>query len=124
MSKFRREQGLTLISIALILGAIAFVTLLVLKIAPIYMNHGKVTNALTALEETAGIQNHSKREIGTLLAKRFNLNYVDHITKDDITITKSRDYLKIQIAYEVVAPIAGNLSVLVEFDDGFELGAT
>ncbi len=120
----RQQQGLTMISIVLILGLIAFFTLLILKIAPIYMDHAKVVNALAAVEETTDIQTKSKSEILSSLKKRFNFNYVYHIEDDDISIIKEGNYLKVDIEYEVVENLVGNLSVLVEFHEGFEVGET
>ncbi len=107
-------------SIVFILIFICTVVLLVLKIAPIYMNHSKVKNALEAVEAMPDIETMSKREIETSLSKRFNLNYVEDVTLNDVEIVKQPDYLSVRISYEVVQPIIGNLSVLVEFDDGFE----
>ena len=118
----KKQRGLTFISLLLILGLIAFFTLLVLKIGPIYLEHSKVTNALSALENTTDVQTKDKYEILSILEKRFDLNYIDVITKDDVKVTKSGNYLKVEIKYEVVKKIFGNLSVLVEFDDSFELG--
>jgi competence protein ComGC len=118
----KKQQGLTLISIVFILILIGAVVLLVLKIAPIYMNHSKVVNALEAVEAMPEVQSMSKREIESSLLKRFNLNYVEDITMDDVEIIKQPGYLSVRISYEVEQPIIGNLSVLVDFDDGFEKG--
>jgi Tfp pilus assembly major pilin PilA len=120
----RREQGLTMISLALILGLIASIVLLALKIGPIYLDHSKVINALAAVEETTDIETKSKSEILSSLKKRFNFNYVYHIEDDDISIIKQGNYLKVDIEYEVIETIVGNLSVLVEFHEGFEVGET
>ena len=120
MRGLKREQGITLITLALLLLMIAFFALLVLKIAPIYINHSKVVNAMSALEETTDINSKSKYEVSVLLDKRFNLNYVDHVDKENIKITKSEGYLKVVIDYEVIESIMGNLSVLVEFHESFE----
>ncbi len=120
----RQEQGLTMISLALILGLIASIVLLALKIGPIYLDHSKVINALAAVEETTDIETKSKSEILSSLKKRFNFNYVYHIEDDDITVIKQGNYLKVDIEYEVVETIVGNLSVLVEFHEGFEVGET
>ncbi|MFA5924094.1 MAG: DUF4845 domain-containing protein [Methylococcaceae bacterium] len=118
----KRQQGLTFISLVFILGLIAFFVLLGLKIGPIYLDHSKVASVLTEIEETAGIQDKSEAEIRDSLSKRFNINYVSDVTQDDITITKQGNYLKVVIEYEVVRKIAGNLSVLVEFNDVIEVG--
>jgi hypothetical protein len=50
------------------------------------------------------------------------MNYVYDVTQDDITITKQSNYLKVAIEYEVVKPLVGNLSALVEFNDVIEIG--
>lgn len=118
----KSQQGLTLISILFILGLIAFFTLLTLKVVPIYMDHAKVVNALKAVEQTPGIETKSEHEVRDSLNKRFNLNYVYDVTQDDIKVVKHGNYLKVTIEYETVQKIAGNLSVLAEFNDSFEVG--
>lgn len=121
-TSLQRQTGLTLISTILLLGLIAFFTLLVLKIAPIYMDHSKVVNALAGLEQTTDIQTKSKNEVWNALDKRFNFNYVDFVTQDDVKITKRGEYLKVEVQYDVIEKIAGNLSVLVEFNEVIEVG--
>ncbi|WP_239649922.1 DUF4845 domain-containing protein [Methylocucumis oryzae] len=82
----------------------------------------KVINALAALEKTTDVQTMSEAEVRNNLDKRFNLNYVEKVTKEDITVTQSGNYLKVEIAYDVIENIWGNLNVLVEFDDVIEVG--
>jgi hypothetical protein len=118
----KRQQGLTFISLVFVLGFIASLTLLILKIAPIYIDHGKVVNALAALEKDPDIETKSEREVRESLSKRFNLNYVYDVTQDDIKVVKHGKYLKVVIEYEVAKKIVGNLSVLVEFNDVIEVG--
>ena len=118
----RHQQGLTFISLVFILALIAFFVLLGLKIGPIYLNHSKVASALAEIEKTPDIEEQSEADIRDSLSKRFNINYVDDVTQDDIKVTRHNDYLKVAIEYEVVTKIAGNLSVLVEFNDVIEVG--
>lgn len=118
----KRQQGLTFISLVFVLGLIAFFVLLGLKIGPIYLDHSKVVSALAEVEKTPDIEEQSEAEIRDSLSKRFNINYVEDVTQKDITITRHGNYLKVLIEYEVVKKIAGNLSVLVEFNDAIEVG--
>ena len=118
----KRQQGLTFISLVFVLGFIATIVLLALKIGPIYLDHGKVVSALAEMEKTPDIEKQSEAQIRDSLNKRFNMNYVYDVTQDDITITKQSDYLKVAIEYEVVKPLVGNLSALVEFNDVIEAG--
>jgi hypothetical protein len=118
----KRQQGLTFISLVFILGLIAFFVLLGLKIGPIYLDHSKVASALAEIEKTPDIEEQSEAEIRSSLSKRFDINYVNDVTQNDITVTHHGSYLKVVIEYEVVRKIAGNLSVLVEFNDVIEVG--
>jgi hypothetical protein len=118
----KRQQGLTFISILFILGFIGFVVLLTLKIVPIYLDHSKVKSALEALKETPDLSSKGEYEIRDSLTKRFNINYVTDVTKDDITIVKHGGYVKVDIEYETIVKLFGNLSVLAEFHDTIEAG--
>ncbi len=118
----KRQQGLTLISLVFLLGLIGFFTLLTLKIVPIYLDHGKVQSALEALKESSDIQSLGEAGIRDSLNKRFNINYVYDVKPDDITVVKHGDYVKVDIEYETVVKLLGNLSVLAEFHDSFEVG--
>lgn len=117
----KHQQGLTFISLVFILGLIAFFVLLGLKIGPIYLNHSKVVSTLSELKRTPDIEYQSESEIRNSLSKRFNINYVNDVTQENITITRHENYLKIVIEYEVVKNIAGNLSVLITFNDVIEV---
>lgn len=117
-----RQKGLTFISIMLILGLIAFFVMLGLKVGPIYMNHSKVVSTLAAVENMQGVENMSKREIELTIAKRLSMNYVDKIKFDDFEIIRRDNLLTVSIDYERVEKLMGNLSVLVEFSESFEVG--
>jgi hypothetical protein len=117
----KRQQGFTFISLSFILGLIVFFVLLGLKIGPIYLDHSKVVSTLSELKRTPGIEEQSESEIRKSLSKHFDMNYVNDVTQENITIARHENYLKVVIEYEVVKNIVGNLSVLVAFDDVMEI---
>ncbi|MBL6987021.1 MAG: DUF4845 domain-containing protein [Methylobacter sp.] len=118
----KKQQGLTLISIVLILGLIGFFVLLTLKVVPIYLDHGKVKSALEALKAMPDVQKKSEYEIRDNLSKRFLINYVYDVKKEDISVVKHGNYVKVDIEYETVVKLVDNLSLLAEFHDSFEAG--
>ncbi|MFU8788558.1 MAG: DUF4845 domain-containing protein [Methylobacter sp.] len=118
----KRQQGLTLIAILLILGLIGFFVLLTLKVVPIYLDHGKVKSALEALKETPDLASKGEFEIRDSLNKRFSINYVYDVTQDNIKIVKRGNYVKVEIEYETVVKLVGNLSLLAEFHEVIEVG--
>ena len=117
----KRQQGFTFISLIFILGLIVFFVLLGLKIGPIYLDHSKVVSTLSELKRTPGIEEQSESEIRKSLSKHFDMNYVNDVTQENITISRHENYLKVVIEYEVVKNLVGNLSVLVAFNDVMEI---
>ena len=120
--RYKKQQGLTLISFFFLMILIGFFVMLALKVGPIYMDHSKVIHSLEALKSRADIEHHSKREIWTLLRKQLEMNYISHIKKENVKITSRTNYLKVQIIYHVKEPLFGNLSVWVDFDNAIEVG--
>jgi hypothetical protein len=118
----KQQRGLTFISICVLLFIFGFFVFLILKIGPIYLDHNKVASALNALGKDPDFGTMSEAEIRRSLDNRFNIGYVDFIAPEDINVSKSNDYVKVEIDYEVLKPMAYNLSVLVEFHDMVETG--
>ncbi|GAW84870.1 conserved hypothetical protein [Bathymodiolus platifrons methanotrophic gill symbiont] len=119
---YKKQQGITLISLIFILGLIAFFTLLVLKVSPIYMNHSKVVHALETLKNRTDIEKKSKREVWISLNKQFDMNYIYDVKKKHVKITSRANYLKVQIVYHTKVLLFANLSVWVDFDNSIEVG--
>ncbi len=119
-----RQRGITMMGFALILGLIAFFTILILKIGPIYLEHYKVVTSLQSLKEDPALPRKSRREIFSLLQKRFDINMIENVTAEDISVSKEDGIVTVSVAYEVEKPIFGNLSVLVYFDDNIEVGGS
>ncbi|MGJ0483315.1 MAG: DUF4845 domain-containing protein [Methylomicrobium sp.] len=118
----KHQRGLTFISLCVLLFIFGFFVFLVLKIGPIYLDHNKVSSALSALKKDPGFPTMSEHQIRRSLDNRFNIGYVDFIDAEDIKVSRSNDYVKVEIDYEVLKPMAYNLSVLVEFHDMIETG--
>lgn len=122
MHNLKRQQGLTFITILIILGLIGFFTWITLKIAPIYINHGRVKNAMAGVENEPLLLTWSSDDIIKSFEKRFDINYVEHVDKKNIAVTKHGSYVKVEIDYEVIVPLCCHLSALGEFHEAFEKG--
>jgi len=120
-TNINQQKGLTFISILAILMVIGFFGLLLLKIAPIYMNNFKVKDTLASLEAEPDLTSHSKAKLRDLLDKRLDVNMVDNVSNEDISVTKTPERVSIEIDYEVTENIMGNLDVLVYFNEAIEV---
>jgi Tfp pilus assembly protein PilE len=117
------QKGLTFISMLVILAVIGFFALLILKITPIYLNHFKVKDAVASLNKEGGMETYSKAKIMDTVQKRLDINMVEHVRQEDITILKTPTYVSVTIDYEVIKNIFGNLDVLVYFTENYEAGS-
>ena len=124
MSAMNTQRGMTAIGILFVLALIAFFTLLVLRLAPPYLEHFNVASSLKSLQQETGIREKTPVEIRSLLQRRFDINDVEHVKKDNITIAKDgkTGLLKIAVAYEVRVPIMVNVDAVVSFSDSVEVG--
>jgi len=124
MTGFRSSQrGMTMIGWILVLGLIAFFTLLTLRLLPLYLNNFKIKSSLASLKEEPHITQKSKAEVWKLLYKRFYINAADTVEKKDVTITKSTGTMKIVVDYETRVNIAGNVDAVVSFTEKLDLVA-
>jgi hypothetical protein len=55
--------------------------------------------------------------------RQFDIEMVEVITSKDIEITKSGGLFTMRAAYEDTVPLAGNVSLLLEFDKSVEVNA-
>lgn len=116
-----RQQGITFMGFVLLMVLIGFFALLGLKLVPVYLDHYKVLSVLKSLENDKDLPSRSRDEILKTFEKRWDIDMIDSVTKDDVTITKDMHRIKVQIAYDVTKPILGNVDALVHFDDSIEV---
>jgi len=117
----RRQQGITGLAMALILVMVAFIALIALRLVPIYIEHFSVSSHLTQLLADLRKSTMSDKEIIDTLEKRFDIDDVKHVTKDDITIDRDGGPIKVKIEYEVRTPAMGNVDMVVSFYDEVEV---
>lgn len=118
-----RQRGVTLIGFLLIFVSIGFVTLLTLKLFPIYFEHYKIQGILKGLQSERDLAGKTPREVISMVQKRWDINSINGVTaQDSLVVEKHGDYLRIQLDYEVEQHLLGNVSVLVKFNDFIDIG--
>jgi len=117
MMMVKNQRGMTMWSLLFVLGVIAFIVFLVLKLLPVYLADMKVRSALDSVARQNDSGSMSKGEIIEGLAKRFDIDNVEHVDlSKDLAITARGRNRVIRIKYEAVVPMVANVSALMEFD--------
>ena len=117
------QRGMTTIGWLIVLGLIAFFALLILRLAPAYMEYYTVSSALDSLQQEPFIGSKTPMEIRNLLQRRFDVNDVKSIEAKDVKVTQSGGRTTIEANYEVRVPMLGNIDAMAKFDKSVEVVA-
>jgi len=115
------QKGMTGTGWLVVLALIGFFSMLVVKLAPIYMEHYSVKTVLLSLKEEPLITHKSIGEVRKMIQRRLKVNGVYDMEDDAIKIKKESGKLSVDITYEVQKNMAGNVDVLVSFSDNIEI---
>jgi Domain of unknown function (DUF4845) len=118
----KSQRGVTVLGWIILLIPVAVVVYAGIRLAPIYLNYFRVVKVLEqTASESRGQSALDVTGIRNSIEKRFNVEYVDTPDAKDIDIHREGDDWVAVAKYEEVAPLFGDLSLLVEFDKRVEL---
>jgi len=123
MNTRHHQKGMTAIGWLLVLALIAFFTLIILRLVPLYLEFGKVASVIESLKNEPGLTNMSRTEIVTLVTRRFDVNDVRSVDPKIIKITKDKGILTVSIDYERREHLVANVDVVTTFDKKVEVVA-
>jgi hypothetical protein len=121
MKSIDRQFGLTPVSIVVMLLIGAFFVMLALRLTPIYLENFKVSSHLEKLAKDPDSKNMSEDELVNKLFKRLNIDDVEHVTQEDVTIEQTDSGLTIYVDYEVRSPTIGNVDIVASFSEKAEI---
>ena len=112
----RRQRGVTFIGWLILLIPVAILGYVGIRLVPIYLNYMRVTKALgQAVSEGKGADAGTAQLMRNSLEKRFDIEGIEHPTFKDVDIHREGDHWVAVIDYEDLAPMFGNVSLLVQF---------
>jgi len=121
MDRWHHQKGMTAIGWLLVLGLIAFFTLITLRLVPGYLEFAKVASVLESLQDEPGITRKTRTEIINMISTRFDVNDVYQVNPKLVKVTKDRGVLIVSISYERREHMIGNIDVVTTFDKQVEV---
>ena len=106
---------MTAIGWMLIIILIGFFAIVGMKLVPVYLDTFKVTSSLESLANDSSLKDKSGMDIRRMLMKRLDINMVTDVRPDDVTISRKRGGIEIEVAYETRRKLFGNLFFLVDY---------
>ena len=109
------------LGIAVVLFIIVWIGL---KFGSVYLDHYGARAQIEELQSTRSDQEETAEEVRQRLAKRLQINNLKGmLDSDQITVVERGSRVVIVMNYEVKTALAGNMSVLIEFDEQFGIGS-
>lgn len=114
----RKQRGVTLLGMLTAVIILVFVAVLIINLAPPYIHHFAVKDALKSLAEDPEIKNmSSKAKLRDTFLRKLQVNYVTNIPADKLEITKKDGKTFLTIDYEVRVPLIANIDAMIKFND-------
>ena len=112
-----RQKGVTFIGWLFLLTPVAIVGYAGIRVFPFYMNYFKVSRALEAIAaENAGEDSINQAAIRSAMYRRFDIETINHPPVDTIQVLRDGDGWVLHARYEEIAPLFGQMSILLRFD--------
>ncbi|HEY5019807.1 MAG TPA: DUF4845 domain-containing protein [Steroidobacteraceae bacterium] len=112
------QRGITFIGWLFLLVPIAIVVYGGIRLAPMYLNYMRVVKSLSRMvteTQGAGTTAATPQAMRVTLGKLFDIESIEHPDIKDIDIHREGDHFVAIADYEDVAPMFGNVSLLVQF---------
>ena len=73
------QTGMTTVGMALILAVVIFISTVVIKLVPVYLEHFNVTSVLNAVKEDPELGGMTDQDIRKTLTNRFTINDINGV---------------------------------------------
>ncbi len=110
-----RQRGIGFVGFILIAAGIIFAAVIGMKLVPPYMHSAQIAEIFKSIARDPNMQGASINDIKIAYTKRASVNYITDITEGDIDIDKDGGRLTLSASYSVKIPLAGNMTLLLEF---------
>lgn len=107
----KRQKGISLVGLIVVLAVLGFILVLALKIVPTYTEYRAIQNAIVTAKATGG----SVLEMQKSFDANATTGYISSITSRDLLIGKENGEVEISFAYEKKIPLVGPASLLLEY---------
>ncbi len=109
------QKGFSVWSLSFTMLLIGFTVYTVLKVFPVYMDDFNISGAMESMESEPE-DYRGALSVQQAMMRRLAVNNVKRLKREDVSVTRDGQMYNIEIAYEVVVPYIGNISLLLNFN--------
>ena len=117
----RRQRGMTVIGMLLLIIVIAFVALIAMKVVPMYVQYFSIKSTIESIRKEPQVAQMSAQDIQNAIQKRFDIGYVDNIMARDLKIRNDRNGRVLDLVYQDERTLFYGLSVVLKVNEAIPL---
>lgn len=118
----QQQTGMTGIGWLIILSLFGFFAYLGIRLFPVYYENFTVRSSLESAVQEENASQMSNTQLRTLILNRFNINNVESVNKEHITVEKLKGGGRmVHVKYTVKVPLMSNISATLDFDETAEV---
>lgn len=115
IAKFKSQQGLSLSGLVVGAFILVFLSITGFKVIPAYIAHAEINKALNEIVTDPDMQKATVGDIRMSFNRRASIDNITAIRAEDINIDNERGQLLLTAKYFVKIPLAGNISLYIDF---------
>lgn len=119
----RRIGGITMIGFLLVLVVGGFLAYLVMRLVPLYVEYFGVVKSMEQVRMEPNAAQLSLYEIKRNLSLKFNVQYVDDLPPNAITLRHEKGAVVLNIHYERRVHFVYNIDLVATFDKSVNLSS-
>jgi len=116
LKRLKQQSGVSMIGILTIMALFSFFLLVVLRLAPPYMEGRSVKAAIEGVVE-ASDASMSLSEVNRQIVSTFITNRIDGIKDRDVKVYREKQKIIIDASYEARVPLFQGVDAVLVFDD-------
>lgn len=124
MRSIASQRGMSFLALLATVAVVGFVLVLGLKLIPVYLDSIKIDKTMSDVIKDPSVTSQSKDAIIQSMLKRLDIDDAKAVNysnwKDSLTVTKRQNRVTIEVTYQEIIPLIGNLSLLADFDKRVE----
>ena len=105
------QRGVSLSGLIFVLALLGFVAIFALKVFPSFLEYRAIKNSIAVAKASGG----SVLEMRNSFDKNADVGYITTISGRDLQFSRETGQLEISFAYEKRLPIAGNVSLVIDY---------
>lgn len=118
----RSQQGMSLLSVALMLAVLVFIASAAFKMVPHYFDYMSLDKIITSVEAERGGDMRTLQDFRAYVGKGGAVNRIDDLDLEKaLAVRVEGDYFLVRLNYEKRESLIGNLDLVATFDKEYRL---